>query len=193
MQQVHCFYLEIINFRWKRQKFICFLTLGLFTWKVIWPLLWPVFTAEHRWYPENRLGSSQWFVGLCKIMYSVSHLSKLTDFSPFSIEGFERATSKSAKAKLLHFCGCCLLKRLNVCLRNQMQSKTTVCISVTHKEGELGLQIFLISKWCISASIYAGFHKALQTEGGSGGEKHKMKEWSRREKLCMKGGHQQRN
>lgn len=119
MQQVHCFYLEIINFRWKRQKFICFLTLGLFTWKVIWPLLWPVFAAEHRLYrqyPENRLGSSQWFVGLCKIMYSVSHLSKLTDFSPFSTEGFERATSKSAK--LLHFCGCFLLKRLNVCLRN---------------------------------------------------------------------------
>lgn len=83
--------------------------------------------------------------------------SKVIDFfSPsFFTEGFERVISERAKAKILH-----VWKRRSfktgrkVCLRNQMQIKTTVFKSLTHQKEELGLQIFLIRNGSNPAFIY---------------------------------------
>lgn len=158
------------------EKFICFPTPGLFAWRVIWPLLWPVLYWGAQMIPrELSWQHSVVYSILQDYIQSFPVLpSKCIDFSSrsFSTEGFGRVTPERAKAKLLHFCEHSLLKteRWNICLRNQMQMKTTVFTPLTHKKEELGLQIFLIRKWSNSAFIYGGlFAKPSKHKGRGGG------------------------
>lgn len=154
-------WLENFWFWWKREKFVCFPTPGLFAWRVTWPLLWPVLYWGAQMIPRELSWQysvvyrilqdfTQWFPVLLP--------GKVIDFSSlcFFTEGFERIISEKAKAKLLHFWEHSLPKTegWNVCLRNQMQMKTTVFTPLTHKKEELGLQIFLIRNGSNSAFIY---------------------------------------
>lgn len=197
MQPIYCSCPSLTD--WKisnsggREKFIFFPTPGLFAWRVTWSLLWPVLYQGAQMIPRELSWQysvvyrilqdfTQWFPVLLP--------SKIIDFfSPSSsTEEFERVISERVRAKILHVWEHSLFKteRWKICLRDQMQMKTTVFKPLTHQKEELHLQIFLIRNISTSAFIYGrifakpskqkGWVKMGQGWGREGQNKSRIRE-----------------
>lgn len=166
LQQVYCFsppsHFKMFNTRWKIQKFICFPTPGLFTWRAILPLSWPVLYWGAQMIPRELPWKLSVIYRILQDYVECFPPQQTYWFLPLplSTEGFERTISKSAMAKLLHLCEHSLVKRDETSASETRRKAKQPCVHRWHKKEELGLLIFLTSKWCISAFTYGRLHTA---------------------------------